>query len=161
MVMIADIYRPFTTDRLDPSAITQHEYVIPGRLLIRNDSSIMLSPLLYNSYIKHADSQLLSKIGKGSIHFCGNGKHLIPSLLTIPDLLGLDFGDSKMMNIKEIYLLCLEKKISLTGIAISLDEIENINYRKDFKTGVVLNYFATCLEDAKEAIKKYDRPING
>jgi hypothetical protein len=41
-------------------------------------------------------------VGGGSIHFCGNGQHLIEPMLQISDLSGLDFGQSAMMDTKRI-----------------------------------------------------------
>lgn len=64
----------------DPVAMMQNRLlgsVVPGRLLIRNDSAIMLSPQMYAEQVRPHDQRLLLAVGGGSQHFCGNGQHLI------------------------------------------------------------------------------------
>ncbi|NJD04726.1 MAG: hypothetical protein FIA99_19480 [Ruminiclostridium sp.] len=155
MLIAAKKFRQYTVDRLDMDANTQHEYVIPGRLLIRNDSSIMLSPDIYNKFIKPYDALLLNKIGKGSIHFCGNGQHLIKDMLEIPDLLGLDFGDSSFMDIHQIYMMCRDKKVALTSINPSREDLISGKACKDMPTGVVFVYNTDSIDDAKEVVRGY------
>lgn len=155
MLETAILFKQYATDRLEPDANTQHEYAIPGRLLIRNDSSIMLSPEIYEKFVKPYDALLLKKIGKGSIHFCGNGQHLIKNMLEIPELLGLDFGDSNFMDISSIYNICCDKKVAITNINPSRDDLISGKACKVMPTGVVFVYYTDSIDDAKVVVEKY------
>ena len=67
MLNVARQFRRLATDRLDPTANAQHGYMIPGRLLIRDDSAILLSPDVYSRHVRPHESRLLGEIGGGSI----------------------------------------------------------------------------------------------
>jgi len=113
MLSIEREFRKYSYDRLDPAFNTQHGYVIPGRIMIRDDSAIMVSPDQYKDHIKPFDEMVLKESGTGSIHFCGNGQHLIEKMLEIPYLKGLDFGEPEKMDINNIYGMSREKKVAL------------------------------------------------
>jgi len=155
MLAVSKQYRDLATDRLDPFANTQHGYVIPGRLLIRNDSSIMLSPDTYAEFIRPHDSRLLKEIGTGSIHSCGNWQHIVSRVLEIPDLHGMDFGDPAMMDIKSVYGAARERKVALSNLHPSREDLVSGKARRDFPTGVVFTYLTQSLEDAREVVEEY------
>ena len=155
MLTVIDYYRKFAYDRLDPAANTQHGYNIPGRLMIRNDSSIMISPDTYRQVVRPSDARLLQEVGKGSIHFCGNGQHLIEPMLKITDLRGLDFGQAEMMDINKIYDMARQRKVALTCLKPSRDDLISGQAVTDFPTGVVFVYQAQTLEEAKAVAKAY------
>lgn len=149
---VAGRYRKFATDRLDPVAITQHGYVIPGRILIRNDSSIMLSPKAYAEFVRPHDARLLREIGTGSLHFCGAGQHLIEPILAIPDLRGLDFGEIHLMGASWIYAACRERKVAVTNYTPSREDLISGKAPREYPTGVVFTYTAKSVEEAREVV---------
>lgn len=148
-------YRKYCHDRLDPILNTQHGYMIPGRLLVRNDSAIMLSPRLYADFVLPHDARLLAEAGKGSIHFCGNGEHLVPKFLQIPDLRGLDFGQSHLLNLGSIYRQCRERRVALTNVCPSREDLVEGKARQEFPTGVVFLYYTTDIDDARDVVLRY------
>ena len=145
-------FRKFATDRLDPAANTQHGHVIPGRILLRNDSSIMLSPKAYAEFVRPHDARLLREIGTGSLHFCGNGQHLIEPMLEIPDLRGLDFGEIHLMDAQWIYAACRERKVAVMPYRPSREDLISGKARRDYPTGVVFVYTAKSIEEAREVV---------
>lgn len=129
-----------------------------SRLLIRNDTAIMLSPETYARFIRPHDARLLKEVGAGSIHFCGNGRHLIPPLLEIPDLRGLDFGQPEMMDIAARYRICRERHIVLTHLRPSREDLISGRAKRNFPTGVVFVYEARDFSDAREVVRAYYAP---
>jgi uroporphyrinogen-III decarboxylase len=152
---MASRFRKLATDRLDPVATTQHGWQVPGRILIRNDSSIMLSPEMYAEHVRPHDSRLLHDIGKGSIHFCGSGQHLIEPMLEIPDMLGLDFGEIHLMDAKWIYDTCRELSVSVLPYRPSDDDLISGKAAREYPTGVVFTYSAESWEDAGGVAQGY------
>ena len=155
MLAVADHYRKLTYDRLYPVANTQHGYNIPGRLLIRNDSAIMVSPDTYHQVIAPQDARLLKEVGGGSIHFCGNGQHLVEPMLEIPDLRGLDFGQAGMINVKKIYEIARQQKVALTCLKPSRDDLTSGQAVADFPTGVVFICNTETIDDARGVVMAY------
>lgn len=152
---VAGRFRKFATDRLDPVATTQHGWQVPGRILIRNDSSIMLSPEMYAQHVRPHDARLLREIGKGSIHFCGSGQHLIKPMLEILDLLGLDFGETHLMDSHWIYETVRERKVAVVPYRPSRDDLISGKAAREYPTGVVFTYPAESWEDAREVAREY------
>lgn len=155
MLKVAHYYRQFATDKLEPFANAQHGYNIPGRLLIRNDSAIMVSPDTYRDMILPQDARLLKEVGTGSIHFCGNGQHLIEPMLEIPDLRGVDFGQSELMDTKLIYEMCAERKVAITCLKPTREELISGKAVCDYPTGVVFVYNTQDIEDAIDVVGRY------
>ena len=155
MMKVSNHYRRLTFDRLDPFANTQHGYVIPGRLLIRNDSAIMVSPKTYRQMILPQDAELLKRVGAGSIHFCGNGEHLIEPMLEIPDLRGIDLGQSELMDAKRIYEMCSQRKVPVTNIKPSKKDLLDGQAARDYPTGAVFVHNTESAEDARQVVERY------
>jgi hypothetical protein len=152
---VANYYRKYATDRLEPFANTQHSYNIPGRILIRNDSSIMVSPDTYREIVLPHDDELLKSVGGGSIHFCGKGEHLVESMLDIPYLRGLDFGDPELMDRERIYSLCSERKVTITNLKPSRQDLVSGRAAGAYPTGVVFVYNTNDINDALDVVSQY------
>jgi hypothetical protein len=157
-----DLLRPYTSaNRLEPLAHAQHGYQVPGRLLVRNDSAVLLSARTYAGAIRPHDAALLAGVGGGSIHFCGNGAHLVEEMLAIPDLLGLDFGQPEQMDVGAIYGLCRERRVALTHLMPAREELVSGMARSRFPTGVVFVYKPESVEDALEVVGAYKEQDGG
>jgi hypothetical protein len=155
MLHTVEVYRPLAVDRLKPAISTQHGYCIPGQLLIRNDSSILVSPQTYREIIRPADDQLLGTLGGGSIHFCGNGEHLIEAILQSPHVRGIDVGESSMMDMDRVFAACRERGAAITNIRPGREQLMNGQAIGRFPTGVVFVYQTEDIDDAKEIIATY------
>ncbi len=157
MLQVEEIYRVHARDRLDPFANTQHGYNIPGRLLIRNDSTILMSPSDYRNIVAPMDARLLEAVGGGSIHFCGNGEHMVAPMLEIPGLRGLDFGQSTMMDFDRIYSLCRERNVAITNHIPPREQLLNGSIKNKFPTGIVIVYETESMDDAREVVQAYQQ----
>jgi len=155
MFAVSEQFRRYARDRLDPAANTQHGYVIPGRLMIRDDSAIMLSPDMYAEFVRSHDARLLRRVGEGAIHFCGNGQHLIETFLDIPDLAGVDLGQPELMDVPVIYSQCRERGVAVTNMRPSRDDLLCGKARADFPTGCVFVHLAQNLDAAAEVVRAY------
>ncbi len=157
LLAMEKVFRPLSFDRLDPKGNAQHGYVIPGRLLIRDDSAILIPPDMYAQQVRPYDERILRELGGGSIHFCGNGEHLIEKMLAIVELRGLDFGDSRSMNIGKIYDMCSERRIALSNVNPSREDLVSGKAAKNFPSGAVFVYEAESFADAADLVRAYRR----
>jgi hypothetical protein len=152
---LAAEFRKLALDRLDPFANTQHGCQTPGRLLIRNDTSILLSRTMYEEHVRPHDTRLLQLIGGGSIHFCGNGAHLVDSFLQIPHLRGLDFGQPEMMDIPPIYTRCRDRGIPCIRLSPPREDLLTGKARRDFPTACSLLYMTSDYTDALAVARRW------
>lgn len=155
MLKLEAIYRPYTTDNRGGECVTQHGYMVPGRLLIRDDSAINISSGQYREFIRPYDAFVLERVSGGSIHFCGDGGHLVDAMLDIPGLRGLDFGQPWKLDIGEVYRKCREHKKVLTNLMPARETLVNGKAREEFPEGCVFVYHTCDHQDAAEVVKRY------
>jgi hypothetical protein len=157
MLAVAEKFRSFATDRLDPFANAQHAWQVPGRLLIRNDSAIMLSPRMYADQVRPHDQRLLRAIGGGSQHFCGNGQHLIQSMLATEGMLGFDLGQPWMMDEDWVYRESLARRVPFTNHRPPREQLLNGQARRRFPTGVVFTCEPRDFPEACATVRSFQR----
>lgn len=155
MTEVCAEYRHLTHDRLDPCANTQHGYVIPGRIMIRNDSSIMLSPSMYGEHVRPYDECLLRAVGTGTVHFCGKGQHLVDEMLKIAPLRGLDLGEPHLMDTRALHARCCARHVAVTNLRPSREDLMSGQAARDYPTGAVFVYLTESLDDAAEVVRAY------
>ncbi len=152
---LAAEFRKLCVDRLDPEGTIQHGCPTPGRLLIRNDSSILLSRGMYEEFVRPHDARVLREVGGGSIHFCGNGDHLIEAMLAIPELRGFDFGQPEMMDIPAIYARCRERRVACVRLSPPREDLASGRARRDYPTGCAFLYSTTDFADALDLCRQW------
>ncbi len=133
----------------------QHAATIPGHILIRNDSAIMISPEMYAEQVAQHDEYVLKEMGGGGIHSCGKIDFNLPEIFKVPSILCYDFGQSYLNDLEPVYILAKEKKIPLIRIRADRDELLTGSIMKRFPTGVSLVYEATSFEDAQFVTKNF------
>src|SRR3990172_6812887 len=91
----------------------QHATVLPGHILIRNDTPINISPDMYREHVAAHDEAVLSRLGGGGIHFCGKGEHLVPEILKLPSVTALDLGQPQKNDLDKAYSLAAARKVPI------------------------------------------------
>ncbi|MBR4866984.1 MAG: hypothetical protein IKU11_09855 [Clostridia bacterium] len=74
-----------------------------GRILIRCDSAMNLSPAFYREFAKPYDARLLAHFGGGAMHFCGRGDHYIADLTSTPGLTGINMSQPELNDMEIIF----------------------------------------------------------
>jgi len=57
-----------------------------GSIVVRNDSAMNFSPVMFREFIAPYDTLLMEKYQGGVVHFCGRGDHYIDQLAQYPGL---------------------------------------------------------------------------
>jgi hypothetical protein len=133
----------------------QHATMIKGRILLRNDSVIMMSPAMYRNLIASHDEHVLRELGGGGIHSCGKIENHIPAFLELPSILCLDLGQPELNNVDSIYIKLKQRRIPLTRLKVSREDLATARIMTRFPTGVSLLYESDSVLDAKETLKAY------
>jgi hypothetical protein len=133
----------------------QHGFALKGGMLIRNDTSIMLNPLMYEELIAAFDEKIIKKIG-GGIHSCGNVNNIVKYYLALKSIQCFDFGQSELNNVETVYQIAAERKISLTRITVSEKEIKSGYIFKKYPTGISLLFRADSYSHAKNVMKVFN-----
>jgi hypothetical protein len=133
----------------------QHATVIGGHILIRNDSTINISPAMYHEHIAPYDEMVLSGLGGGGIHSCGKTEHNVDEFFALPSIRCLDLGQSYLNDIDTIYAKARQRKIALVRIRATREELVTGSIMERFSTGVSLVYEAKSLADAQAVMDAY------
>ncbi len=84
-----------------------------GRIVIRDDSAMNLSPAFFEEFIKPYDAELLSYYGGGVVHFCGTGDHFVEKLAQIPHLSTVDMSQPHLNNMEKMFSALIDQGINM------------------------------------------------
>ncbi|MBQ8407794.1 MAG: hypothetical protein IJY39_02905 [Clostridia bacterium] len=84
-----------------------------GKLVLRSDSAMNISPDLYREYSLPYDKLLLERFGGGIVHFCGRGDHYIDILCQLPELYGINMSQPEYNDMEKIYKNTVDKGIKI------------------------------------------------
>jgi hypothetical protein len=135
----------------------QHAMMVRGRILLRDDSAILMSPAMYRDQVAPHDEFVMEELGSGGIHCCGDVGLHAKTFLERDALQSLDFGQSEQNDIDSIYQLAKPRRIGLTRIAATEQELCSGQILRRFPTGVSLIYRAESFEAAQRVMTGYLR----
>ncbi len=93
-----------------------------GKIMIRDDSAMNLSPEMYDEFVLPFDRRLLTELGGGVVHFCGKGDHYIDRLAGVPGLTGIQMSQPEYNDMEVIYRNTVDRGIPL--LALSSIEVD-------------------------------------
>ncbi len=93
-----------------------------GKILLRNDSAMNLSPELYSEYAKPYDGKLLKHFEGGAVHFCGRGDHYMEQLCSIPELTAINMSQPHLNDMEVIYKNTVDKGIKILAFSREVAE---------------------------------------
>lgn len=86
------IGEPLTT------AMYDSVYMASGGVRITEDSSILLSPAMWNKFVKPFVKEALKPFGGGTVHFCGKTDYLLDAYLFLPEVKGINLGQPELYD---------------------------------------------------------------
>jgi hypothetical protein len=150
---LAGYFQTFTNDGPD-GFCHQHATTLPGRMLLRNDSAILLSARMYRRHVAFHDERVLRELD-GSIHACGKVAHVVPEFLRLPSLRSIDLGQPELNDLTAIYAQAQQRRIPLIRLDVPEDELLSGRVLQRFPTGVTLKHQAASLQDAQRILAAY------
>ena len=87
-----------------------------GKIVLRSDSAMNLSPELYREFSLPYDKLLLERFGGGVVHFCGRGDHYIDILCAEKGVTGINLSQPEYNDMEKIYANTLDKGIKILSI---------------------------------------------
>ena len=135
----------------------QHSFTLPGCILVRVDTAIMLSPQMYREQVKPHDERVLRELGGGGLHSCGKVGHLASEFLTLASGRCLDLGQPLLNDMDALYRLARELRVSLLRVSVSEAELTSGAVLGRFPTGVSLLHVARSVDEARRIMTAYRR----
>ena len=97
------------------SLATHWSMMHKGKIMIRTDSGMNLSPEIYDEFIRPYDQRLLNEFGGGAVHFCGRGSHYIASTCSMGRMYAIAMSQPHLNEMETIYRNTIDKGIKLLG----------------------------------------------
>lgn len=86
-----------------------------GKIMLRTDSGMNLSPAIYDEFIRPYDQRLLNELGGGAVHFCGRGSHYIESCCNMNAMHAIAMSQPHLNEMETIYRHTVDNGITLLG----------------------------------------------
>jgi len=91
--------------------------LMPGKIMIRTDSGMNLSPDHYDEFIRPYDQRLFDEFGGGAVHFCGRGSHYIESCCAMAGMRAINMSQPHLNDMETIYRHTVDKGVLLLGFS--------------------------------------------
>ncbi len=152
--------KPYLNDKIE-DCIAQWQLLFPGNILLRNDSAVNVSAVMYDEFICPYDERLLKAFGGGSMHFCGRADQWIFNMAKCDGIRGFNFGHMDKLQFGQQYLDFLKKDFfdeqkPIIGYVLKKHELDEFDFNK-YRTGVTYSVSANDKDDAKRIINEYFR----
>ncbi len=147
-------FQPLAVNEPD-GFVHQHGVMVRGNILIRNDSTVMVSPDLYRDQVAPHDERVMRAIGGGAIHSCGCIDHVVPVYLEGPSLRSVDYGQSQMNDVDAHYAAASGRRVALVRVVVTREELVTGTVLDRFPTGVVLLHRAETVAEAQRTMSAY------
>jgi hypothetical protein len=135
-----------STERVAEGFIALHFTMSRGKVLLKDDTSVMLSPSTYNQFSRAANEKVLQALGGGGIHWCGTGDQWQAEVLATGSLLCLDWGQPHMIDLPRWAPLLREKRLPVSQMAWETPDFLASDVLRHFPTGATMTVFAETEE---------------
>ncbi len=150
-----------STQAAGAECIYLHFAICPGNCLVKDDSSIMLSPRTYDRFIRTANERVLEALGGGGIHWCGSGQHWQAAFLDTEGLTCVDWGNPERLNQASWEPLLRERRLPVSQMTWTAEAFRAQRPDRVFPTGAAFTVSVASLEEARRILDTLQpaRPI--
>lgn len=150
--LVTDVYVRFTKAQkeiIGESGTTSFhsQLKVRGAVRVCDDSGINLSADCYVEFCKKYNERVLAAVGGGWVHYCGNGKQILPEVLSTRGVTGINFGNPELQDIAAVCEQAAPRRIAILGWPgkSSIPEF--------MVTGVIIVESAGDLESARRLVE--------
>jgi len=93
-----------------------------GRIFLRDDSAMNLSPSMFEEFVEPYDQRLLDEFGGGGIHFCGRGDHYIGRVGRMRGVYAVNLSQPEYNDMEVIFSHTVDRGIKV--LALRSDAVE-------------------------------------
>ncbi|MDD4890931.1 MAG: hypothetical protein PHU85_13500 [Phycisphaerae bacterium] len=89
---------------------THWSFYVRGKIVLRNDTTILLKPEHYDRFVLPYDQRLLSEFG-GAIHFCGRADQVFESMMSAGGLTAIHSSQPDLNDNQRFFRVARERKL--------------------------------------------------
>jgi len=128
--------------------------LVRGGVRICDDSATLASAAIYRKFSKPYNSRAFQPFDGGWVHFCGNGNHILPDILTTPGVRYLHMGNPDDHDLVALARQAVEKEMVIfwSGSLERMEEALAITGRSRIYVLTENRYASKSLEEARTAL---------
>jgi hypothetical protein len=143
-----------STEAVREDFIYLHFAIVKGKGLLKDDSTVMLSPSIYSEFIRPMNEKVFHALGAGGIHWCGNGDQWRSELVDTKGLACIDWGNPDMIDLPAWAEILRERRLPVARMEWKASEFAEVAPTKLFPTGASFTVMVDDFEQAKAMIQK-------
>jgi hypothetical protein len=90
--------------------------LIKGRVMLRDDSLMNLSPEIYDEFIFAREERCLRELGGGAIHYCGRGSHVIDRFARMDSLHAVNLSQPHLNEMDIVFANTVDRGLTLINL---------------------------------------------
>jgi hypothetical protein len=100
-----------------PAGYSAHwRTVWKGRIVLREDSAMNLSPEMFHEFIRPYDQRLLDNLGGGGIHYCGRGDHWIGDAAEMDGVYAFHASQPEYNDMEVVFASTIDRDLRLVDL---------------------------------------------
>jgi hypothetical protein len=135
-----------------------HFTIVKGRGLLKDDSSIMLSPNTYTEFIRPVNEKVIQALGTAGIHWCGNGDQWRSDVVSTKGLTCIDWGNPDLIDLPAWADILRERRLPVARMEWRARDFFEVAPTRLFPTGAS---FTVTAEDAAQFGRLKEMLYNG
>ncbi len=155
-LMVCQAVSPHTSQTAGRGFITLHWSLCKGGCMLKDDSSVMLSPAIYAEFIRPVNEKILTALGGGGIHWCGTGDHWRREFVETKGLSCADISQPHMIDLSNWARTLSEHKVPVSRMNFSAEDFDRLRAADTFPTGAAFMVTVGSLEEGRRIIAELE-----
>lgn len=143
-----------STEAVREDFIYLHFAIVKGKGLLKDDSTVMLSPSVYSEFIRPMNEKVFHALRAGGIHWCGNGDQWRSELMATKGLTCIDWGNPDMLDLPAWAEVLREGRLPVARMEWKVSDFLRTGPTRLFPTGASFTVMVDDLEQAKSIIQR-------
>lgn len=139
-----------STETLREDFIYLHFSIVKGKSMVKDDSTIMLSPRTYSEFIRPVNEKVVQALGPVGIHWCGNGDQWRSEVTDTTGLACLDWGNPDMIDLPAWARLLRERRLPVANMEWKASDFSRAMPTRLFPTGASFTVMTDSFEQARQ-----------
>jgi hypothetical protein len=155
IALCQDISR-YTTQSAGDGFIYLHWSICKGGCIIKDDSSVMLSPKTYAEFVRPSNEKILEAMGGGGIHWCGSGDQWRERFVETQALTAVDIGQPAMIDLTAWAKSLSEHRVAVSSMNFDADTFRASNVTQIFPTGAAVTVIVDSLDQGRRILHQLE-----
>ena len=142
-----------STETAREDYIYLHFGIFKGKGLLKDDSTVMLSPKTYAEFIRPINEKVFHTLGTGGIHWCGNGGQWQSEVVDTKGLACIDWGNPDMLDLPAWAGMLRARRLPVARMEWTSKDFAEVAPTKLFPTGASFTVMVDDFEQARAMIQ--------